>query len=73
MKKIDAVISLAVLCCIMAAQVLLTGNLPQALVGRGFTTVIRPEFRDPSAVAGCAECRMCVDACPTGALRLLAK
>lgn len=25
------------LCCIMAAQVLLTGNLPQALVGRGFT------------------------------------
>ena len=43
------------------------------LVGRGFTTVIRPEFRDPSAVAGCAECRMCVDACPTGALRLLAK
>ena len=43
------------------------------LVGRGFTTVIRPEFRDPSAVADCAECRMCVDACPTGALRLLAK
>ena len=25
------------LCCVMAAQVLLTGNLPQALVGKGFT------------------------------------
>ena len=41
------------------------------LVGRGFTTVIKPEFRDPSATAGCAECHLCVDSCPTGALRLL--
>ncbi|MBQ3289559.1 MAG: FAD-dependent oxidoreductase [Kiritimatiellae bacterium] len=41
------------------------------LVGRGFTTVIKPEFRDPSATAGCAECHLCVDNCPTGALRLL--
>ena len=41
------------------------------LVGRGFTTVIMPEFRDPSATAGCAECHLCVDSCPTGALRLL--
>ncbi|MBO7683281.1 MAG: FAD-dependent oxidoreductase [Kiritimatiellae bacterium] len=41
------------------------------LVGRGFTTVIKPEFRDPAATACCAECHLCVDNCPTGALRLL--
>ena len=41
------------------------------LVGRGFTTVIKPEFNDPAAIAGCAECHLCVDNCPTGALRLL--
>ena len=41
------------------------------LVGRGFTTVIKPEFRDPAATAGCADCHLCVDNCPTGALRLL--
>ncbi|MBR4614114.1 MAG: molybdopterin oxidoreductase, partial [Kiritimatiellae bacterium] len=41
------------------------------LVGRGFTTVIKPEFRDAAATAGCAECHLCVDNCPTGALRLI--
>ena len=41
------------------------------LVGRGFTTVVKPEFRDAAATAGCAECHLCVDSCPTGALRLL--
>ena len=40
------------------------------LVGRGFTTVIKPEFRDPATIAGCAECHLCVDNCPTGSLRL---
>ena len=40
------------------------------LVGRGFTTVVKPEFKDPAAIAGCAECHLCVDNCPTGALRL---
>ena len=41
------------------------------LVGRGFATVIKPEFMDPAWVAGCAECHKCVDLCPTGALKLL--
>ena len=41
------------------------------LVGRGFTTVIKPEFREKAATACCAECHLCVDNCPTGALRLL--
>lgn len=43
------------------------------LVGRGFKTVIKPEFSDAAAISGCKDCHMCVDACPTGALRLLAK
>ncbi len=43
------------------------------LVGRGFKTVIKPEFNDPSAIAGCRDCHLCVDNCPTGALRLLDK
>lgn len=41
------------------------------LVGRGFDTVIRPEFNSPNAVAGCADCRKCVKVCPTGALRIV--
>ena len=41
------------------------------LVGRGFTTVIKPEFQDEAWIAGCADCHQCVDMCPTGALKLL--
>ena len=41
------------------------------LVGRGFSTVIKPEFQDPTWIAGCADCHQCVDVCPTGALKLL--
>ena len=41
------------------------------LVGRGFTTVIKPEFRDSEAIAGCADCHLCAHACPTGALKIL--
>ena len=41
------------------------------LVGRGFTTVIRPEFNQPETVAGCKDCHLCADACPTGALKII--
>ena len=41
------------------------------LVGRGFDTVIRPEFRDVDVKSICADCRKCAEICPTGALKLL--
>ena len=41
------------------------------LVGRGFTTVVKPEFRDPAVIAHCADCQKCVYACPTGAMKIL--
>ncbi|MBQ7714832.1 MAG: FAD-dependent oxidoreductase [Clostridia bacterium] len=41
------------------------------IVGRGFTSVIKPEFNTPDKIAGCADCHLCVDECPTGALKFL--
>ncbi len=41
------------------------------LVGRGFTTVIKPEFRDDAVIAHCADCLECAKVCPTGALKIL--
>ena len=41
------------------------------LVGRGFTTVIKPEFRDSEKITKCATCLECAKACPTGALKIL--
>ena len=41
------------------------------LVGRGFETVIKPEFQDEAVIAGCKDCLMCANVCPTGALKIL--
>ncbi|MGM9579280.1 MAG: FAD-dependent oxidoreductase [Evtepia sp.] len=40
------------------------------LVGRGFDTVIRPEFLQSDAIRGCVDCLECAKACPTGSLRI---
>ena len=50
-----------------------TGKELLGLVGRGFTTVIRPECRDETIIAQCTDCLLCAHACPTGALRILKK
>lgn len=41
------------------------------LVGRGFPTVVKPEFNNPETVSICAECKKCAKSCPTGALKIL--
>ena len=56
--------------CVRTCETLAKKGL-LGLVGRGFKTVIKPEFDGAEAIAGCRDCHLCVDACPTGALRLL--
>jgi len=43
------------------------------LVGRGFDTVVKPEWSDPKVIEGCRDCHLCVDVCPTGALKFIEK
>lgn len=57
------------LCVRVCAQKAGKGLL--GLVGRGFTTVIRPEFSDAMVTDGCGNCHLCADCCPTGALKIL--
>ena len=41
------------------------------LVGRGFNTVIKPEFNDPKTIEKCLTCKACAEVCPTGALKII--
>ncbi len=41
------------------------------LVGRGFKTVIKPEFENSEVIAGCKDCLKCANICPTGALKII--
>ncbi len=41
------------------------------LVGRGFDTVIKPEFRNIDIKTICADCKKCAQVCPTGALKII--
>ncbi len=40
------------------------------LVGRGFDTIIRPEFKNIDIKSICADCKKCAEVCPTGALKI---
>lgn len=41
------------------------------LVGRGFNTVVKPEFNDEAVISACKDCKLCAENCPTGALKIL--
>lgn len=41
------------------------------LVGRGFKTVIKPEFDNADVISACKDCKKCAELCPTGALKIL--
>ena len=41
------------------------------LVGRGFKTVIKPEFENSEVTDFCKNCKKCAEICPTGALKII--
>ena len=57
------------LCVRVCEEVAQKGIL--GLVGRGFGTEVKPEFRNPDVINQCADCQQCVYACPTGAMKIL--
>jgi len=57
------------LCVRVCEEVAKKGIL--GLVGRGFGTEVKPEFRNSDVINQCAECQQCVYACPTGAMKIL--
>ena len=57
------------LCVRVCEEVAKEGLL--GLVGRGFGTVVKPEFRDSERIAVCKDCHKCAHACPTGALKII--
>ncbi len=57
------------LCVRVCEEVVGAGIL--GLVGRGFGTVIKPEFENQDVIAICGDCHKCVDVCVTGALKRL--
>lgn len=57
------------LCVRVCEEVAKKGIL--GLVGRGFTTTIKPEFKNEDINSICKDCHKCADACPTGALKFL--
>ncbi len=62
---------LCALCTRVCDEVAKKGIL--GLVGRGFDTVIKPEFNNPEAISSCKDCKKCAEVCPTGALEILAE
>ena len=41
------------------------------LIGRGFGTEVKPEFRGSDKIQVCKDCHKCALACPTGALKII--
>ncbi len=56
--------------CVRACKEV-AGESILGLVGRGFKTVIKPEFENSDRIAVCKDCRKCAEVCPTGALKIL--